>query len=248
MFISIVGFGNMGNLVEETAKEKGVSVVSTIDPVVSNARYKEITEESIGQADVCICFTQPSVAIDNIRDIASLGKNIVIGTTGWVEDIEEAESIVKENGVGLIYSENFSIGVNIFYKMIEQTSALINRFDDYDIFINEMHHKGKVDSPSGTALNLGDIIIRNINRKNTIVTECLERKIHPEELHVASVRGGYIPGYHSVIYDSEVDTITIRHEARSRKGFAVGAVTAAKWLNGKQGFFTKDDMLVDLLG
>lgn len=247
MNISIVGYGRMGNLVEEVAKEKGITVVSTIDPNVSSARYKNISEESLGQSDVCVCFTQPNAALSNIENIAKLGKDIVVGTTGWHADVDEAKDIVSKYNIGLIYSENFSVGVNVFYKMIEQTASLINKFDGYDIFVHEFHHKGKLDSPSGTANNIGEILLSNIKRKKSIVTEKLDRQILPEEIHVASVRGGYVPGHHAVSYDSEVDTISITHQARSRKGFAVGSAMAAQWICGKKGFYTKDDMLVDLL-
>lgn len=247
MYVSVIGYGRMGKLVYDVLKERNHTVVSTVDPEDRQATHRAISPDALRDAEVCICFTRPSVAFDNIRDIARLGKNMVVGTTGWNDRLDEAKDVVNKAGVGLIFSANFSIGVNLFFKCVEMTAQILNRFPDYDVFVTEQHHKGKVDSPSGTARELGEILLHNLQRKRAVVTERLDRRIDSEELHVASVRGGFVPGVHCVTYDSEVDTIELCHRARSRKGFAVGAVMAAEWIAGKKGVHTKDDMVAAML-
>lgn len=242
MYISIVGYGRMGHLVEETAKQKGITVVSTIDPN-GLARYSSVTKESIGSADVCVCFTQASSILETISQLAALEKNIVIGTTGWEDYVEDAKGIVEKAKIGMVYSPNFAFGVNIFFKIVESAASIVNLFDDYDAAVHEVHHRGKLDSPSGTATLLGEIILGKMHRKKTLEDQKLERKISDDELHVTSTRCGYVPGYHSVMFDSEVDTVQLTHTARSRKGFALGALMAAQWIRGKVGFYTKDDVL-----
>jgi len=247
MYASVIGYGRMGKLVHEVLKERNHAIVSTVDPDERQATHKTISGDALRDAEVCICFTRPSVALENIRDIAQLGKNMVVGTTGWYDSLNDAKEIVARAKVGLIFSANFSIGVNIFFRCVEIIAGILNSFPDYDVFVTEQHHKGKVDSPSGTARELGKILLRNLRRKQAVVTERLDRRIGSEELHVASVRGGFVPGVHCVTYDSEVDTIELCHTARSRKGFAVGAVMAAEWILNKKGVYTKDDMLKDVL-
>ena len=245
MYIAVVGYGRMGHLVEETAMQKAITVVSTVDPNGS-ARYTKLTKESIGGAEVCICFTQASSIMETITEVAKLKKDIVVGTTGWEDYIEDAKMIVKNAGIGMVYSPNFAFGVNIFFRMVESAASIVNLFDDYDVAIHEVHHRGKLDSPSGTSTRLGEIILDKISRKRTTEDQKLDRVIGDDELHISSTRCGHVPGYHSVMFDSEVDTIQLTHTARSRKGFALGALVAAKWIRGRAGFFTKDDVLKGL--
>lgn len=247
MNIAIIGYGKMGKEIEAIANEKGIKVTSIIDPVNENATHKEIDEESIKDADVCIDFTNPGSAVNNIKKIASLGKNMVIGTTGWYDRMDEVKSIIEKSKVGVIWSGNFSIGVNIFFKMIENTSKMMDKFESYDPFIHEFHHKEKADSPSGTAVMIGNIMLDNLSRKNKVVTEELKRKIEPDEIHLSSTRGGYIPGTHIVGFDSLADTIELKHTARGRQGFAIGSVLAAGWVNGKKGFFSIDDFMKNII-
>ncbi|MBU2646931.1 4-hydroxy-tetrahydrodipicolinate reductase [bacterium] len=247
MKISIVGYGKMGQLIEQVALERKAEVVSTIDPFHPKATHKSFSEEAMQGVDVCICFSQPAVAMGNIADACRWKKQVVIGTTGWVDQMDRVEQMVNESGVGLVYSSNFSIGVNIFFKMIELASQVINKFDVYDILGYEAHHNRKLDSPSGTAVTISKILLDNVDRKTVTVEEKLDRKIEPHELHFASMRGGNIPGTHVVQFDSEFDTIELKHTARSRTGFAVGAVIAAEWILDKKGLFTEADMMKQLL-
>lgn len=248
MKITIVGYGQMGQLIEKVALERGVEVVSTIDPFHPKATHKEIDEASVKDADACICFTQPDAALKNIQDLCQHRKHAVIGTTGWTDQMATVEKWVEDSGIGLVYSSNFSIGVNIFFKLIEQASQIIDKFDAYDVLAYEAHHNKKMDSPSGTATTMGNILLENIQRKKRVVEDKLDRRIEPDELHFASMRGGSIPGTHSVLFDSEFDTIELKHTARNRQGFATGAVIAAEWVVGKKGMFTEADMMEQLLG
>ena len=247
MKLSIIGFGQMGQMIRQCAIERGLEVVSTIDPINQNADYREITKESIGAADVCICFTQPQAALDNIKAVCAQKKHLVMGTTGWEDHMESVRALVNETGIGMVYSSNFSIGVNIFFKLIEKAAGVINSFDMYDVLGWEAHHNIKMDSPSGTAKTIANILLENIDRKSTIVEDKLDRAIQPEELHFASMRGGRIPGTHSVLLDSEFDTIELKHTARSRKGFAMGSIVAAEWIVNQKGLFTEADMMQQLI-
>jgi 4-hydroxy-tetrahydrodipicolinate reductase len=242
--LGIIGYGKMGQLIEEIALKQGHEVNAIIDPT----RGTKISEESLKEVDVCIDFSLPATAVENIEVLAKLGKNIVVGTTGWYDQMGQVEKIVAENSVGLIWSGNFSLGVNAFFKIIKDASKVFNNLENYDVMVHEVHHKNKADSPSGTAKMIGDRIIENLNRKDKIVTEELKRKIEENELHISSTRGGSIPGTHSVLFDSDEDTIELKHTARGRVGFAVGAVKAAEFLSGKKGFFSIDDLMKSVLG
>lgn len=247
MKISIVGYGKMGQLIEQAALDRGTEVVSTIDPFNPQATHKSLTDEAMAGVDVCICFSQPDVAFSNIADICHWKKRAVIGTTGWVDRMADVEKMVKEADTGLVYSSNFSIGVNIFFRLVELAGQVMNKFDVYDVLGYEAHHNRKMDSPSGTAVTISNILLNNIDRKTSVVEEKLDRKIEPHELHFASMRGGNIPGTHSVMFDSDFDTIELKHTARSRLGFAIGAVVAAEWIQDKKGLYTEADMMKQLL-
>ena len=246
MDIAIIGYGKMGHEIERIARARGVNV-RTIDPNEPSANYKQINEESMQNVDVCVDFTHPSAVIGNIEKIAKFRKNIVVGTTGWYDKTDKVRKIVENAKIGLIWSGNFSIGVNIYFKVIENAARIMNKFNDYDIFVHEFHHNKKADSPSGTAVMIGKIIVDNIERKKKIVTEELKRKIEPDELHISSTRCGTIPGTHTVGFDSSADTIELTHTARSREGFALGAVTAAQWIQGKKGFYDINDMMKSII-
>ncbi|MBI2657386.1 4-hydroxy-tetrahydrodipicolinate reductase [Candidatus Woesearchaeota archaeon] len=248
MKIAIIGYGNMGHEIEKAAIARGIAVKSIIDPNEKNATHREINEESMRDVDVCIDFTSPDAAISNVVKISKFSKNIVIGTTGWHNKIGEVKRIVIKNNIGLVYSSNFSIGVNIFLKIIENAARIMNKIEDYDVYGYELHHNKKVDSPSGTAKTIGDILIKNIKRKSNLVFDRMGRKISPSELHFASVRAGSIPGTHVVGFDSVADTIELKHTARNREGFAVGALMAAQWIYRKKGFYNINDMMENIIG
>lgn len=248
MKIAITGYGKMGQITEELAKEKGHDVVSTIDPLVPSAKFKELNKENLCGADVSIDFTVPAIVLENIDSYVKYGINAVIGTTGWYEYLEEVKEKVEKSKIGLIWSGNFSIGVNLFFRIIKESCNLMKKFTFYDVMGYEIHHNRKKDSPSGTMNMIGDILLESLKNKKKIVTEKLDRKISEEEIHLASIRGGSVPGTHVVAFDSEVDTIELKHTARSRKGLAAGAIKAAEWVNGKKGFYSIEDMMNEIIG
>ena len=248
MNIAIIGYGKMGHEIEKMAEEKGLTIKSIIDPEAGGAAYREINEESLKGVDVVVDFTHPDTAVENIKKVSALGKNMVVGTTGWYDKMDEVKKTVEEAGTGLIWSGNFSIGVNIFFRIAENAAKIMDKFDDYDAFVHEFHHNQKADSPSGTAVMIGKILTDNIERKNKVVTEELKRKIEPNELHVSSTRSGTIPGTHIIGFDSKADTIELKHTARGREGFASGAIIAAEWVNGRKGFFDIDDLMKNIIG
>jgi len=231
--IAIIGYGQMGKLIEQLAPEYECEIVAKIDPVLGNT----ITSEALNEADVCIEFSTPDAAFDNVKKLLTLNKNVVSGTTGWHDKLDEIKSIAETNDIGFIYGSNFSVGMNLFYSIVNSATELINRADDYDVFGLEMHHNKKKDSPSGTARVLSEIVVKNIDRKTEVQYEKLDRKIKDNEFHFASIRSGNIPGLHSINFDSEADTIELKHTARNRNGLALGAIKAAKWINNNKGFY-----------
>ena len=244
MKISIIGLGKMGSLVLQACKEAGVNVFSSIDPYNPKADFKEINEESLQATDVCICFTQPQVAMENIEKIACLQRKIVMATTGWENNLQKTKDLMKKNNTAMIYSSNFSIGVNIFFELITQAARVIDKFEDYDIFGWEIHHNRKLDSPSGTAKTITNLLLENIQRKKKPCYEKLDRKIAKEELHFSSIRGGDVIGTHCVEFDSIFDNIQIKHTAKNRIGFAKGSVVAARWImQQNSGLYTEKDLL-----
>jgi 4-hydroxy-tetrahydrodipicolinate reductase len=244
--IALIGYGKMGQIIEKTALDKGHKIVAIIDPNVDSCE-SEINKETLKDADVCIEFTHPSVVIDNIKKVAQAGKNIVVGTTGWYDKMDEVKKIVNDNKIGLIWSGNFSVGVNALFRITEYAAKLFNKIEDYDIAVNEIHHTQKADSPSGTANMIGDILVENIDRKNKIVTEAFDRKPKDDELHISSTRVGSVPGIHTITFDSSADTIELKHTARNRCGFASGSVLAAEFVKGKKGFYHIDDMMNEII-
>lgn len=259
MKIALIGFGKMGHMLKETALSRGHEVVLTADPVAGDADFR--SGDSMEVAGKCrelnvqgiIEFTHPSVVVSNISALIPTGIPLVVGTTGWESSLEKVKALVKEHDSAFLYSSNFSIGVNIFYKIIEKAAALMNNFDFYDASSWEMHHNQKHDSPSGTALEIAKRVVAGLDRKNNIVFGNFDGKPQPEDFQVSSVRLGSVPGTHTVAFDSQADTIELTHRARSRAGFALGAVTALEWLinknpdgTEKKGVFTTDDIFKDL--
>lgn len=232
MKIAIVGYGKMGHMIENSAKNFGHEVVATVDVfsqdathVVSNGDYDavaKIVKES--GAEGIIEFSHPSSVMGNIKALLPLGIPLVVGTTGWNDKKDEVINLAKACNGTVMTSANFSIGVNMLYKIIEEASKLVSQFDEYDASIFEVHHNQKVDSPSGTALDIAKHLMANYPKKDTIVVDAFHERPKSNELHVASMRVGAVPGTHTVYFDSAADTIEITHRARSREGFANGAV------------------------
>lgn len=248
--VALIGYGKMGRMLEGLAVERGINIKSIVDPFVEAGgnRFNDITKESLDGVDVCIEFTRPDVVVDNVKKIAALGKNVVVGTTAWYDKVDEVKDIVGKAGIGFIYAHNFSIGVNLLFRVTAYAAKLFNNFSQYDEFAYELHHNQKVDSPSGTAIKLGEVLLDNLDRKNKLVTERLDCRIEPDELHFASVRGGTIAGTHVIGFDSMADTVEIKHTARGRAGFADGALSAAQWIKGKKDFYRFEDMMDEIIG
>lgn len=239
MNIALIGYGNMGQEVEKAINEGGKHTVVSVS-------FRQLSDgldiEGIKKADVAIDFTAPQVVMANIERAAKLGKNIVVGTTGWYDDVSRVKQIVEKNNIGLVYGQNFSIGANIFFAIVDHASSLFHKFEGYDVYGYEVHHKGKKDSPSGTAKKLADIVMKNMPQKKRLQTEKLDRQIEAEELHFASIRGGRNPGFHEITFDSPADEIRLSHQAHSRRGFALGAIMAAEFIHGKKGLHTFDEL------
>ncbi len=246
MQVLIVGYGAMGHMIEDILIRRGHIIAGRVDPAgIGDAT--EVTPELLKKADGVIEFSLAGGLLDNIRKYAEARVPAVIGTTGWEKQREDARQIIREKGSTLLWGNNFSVGANLFFNLVSRAASLINDIEDYDIMVNEYHHKRKKDSPSGTAITTAEKIIANLDRKTVIQTNTLDRAIEEHELHVGSVRGGWIPGIHTVTLDSEADSIEITHNARSRGGFALGAVRAMEWVSGKTGFFSIDDFINDIL-
>lgn len=238
MKIALVGYGKMGHIINECAENLGHEVVTTIDTVspdakvtVSNGDYEAVARAiKSSNADGIIEFSHPDAVMGNINALLPLGIPIVVGTTGWNDKHEEVDALAKKCGGTIMTSANFSIGVNMLYKIVEEAVRLMEPWSEYDVSTWEMHHNQKADSPSGTAIEIANRILKNTSRKTKIVTEEFHERPKAEELHVSSTRCGAVPGTHTVFFDSKADTIEITHRARSREGFAMGAVHALERL------------------
>lgn len=241
--IAIIGYGQMGKLIEKLAPENGCEVVSIIDPLLDT----RISYKSLSNADVCLEFTNPQTAVENIKKIAEFGKNIVTGTTGWFDKLDEVKKLVKEKNIGFVYGANFSLGMNLFFKIVDSTSELMGKIKEYDLYGMEMHHNRKKDSPSGTAKILSNIVLKNTENKDTVQFDRLNRKIKDNEFHFASLRAGSIPGSHIIGFDSNADTIELVHSARNRDGLALGAIKAAKWIADKKGFYNFSEVFTEII-
>lgn len=242
MRIGLIGYGKMGRELERLAQQRqhAITRVFTRQNPVWDA-------EDLSQIDVLIDFSKAEAVRRNIETAARAKVNVVEGTTGWYHALEEIAQLVQTSQIGVIYAPNFSLGVQLFFMIVEHAGKLFDHFPDYDLFVHEIHHNQKADSPSGTALQLGNILLKTIRRKRELVTDCVASKIEAFQLHISSTRVGSVPGTHIVGFDSIADTIELTHSARSRAGFALGALIAAEWIIGKQGLFTMDDLLTQIL-
>ncbi len=236
MKIALIGYGKMGHEIEKVALERGHEIICIID---ENEEQK-FDSPQFKSADVAIEFTSPHSAVGNYLKAFAANVPVVSGTTGWMEHLNEIKSACKNDNQTFFYASNFSLGVNIFFALNKQLAKIMNRFSDYNVRMEETHHIHKLDAPSGTAITLAEGILENIDKKTSWK---LNETDNEEELKIESFREGEIPGIHSVIYESEADSIRITHDAKSRKGFALGAVLAAEFTKGKKGFLGMEDML-----
>ncbi len=243
MNLALIGHGKMGKEVERVAHDRGFKIVKIFE-VDENPDATALTKEALKSVDVCIDFSSPEAVLNNIEAVADAGKNIVVGTTGWYDRLDYVRKLVKEKKIGFLYASNFSLGVNIFNQIVMDAAHLLEKYPQYDVAISEIHHKGKADSPSGTALSLGSAVLQAIKRKSELVSETQHGAIKPHQLHVTSTRVGTVTGRHTVLFDSEADMIELVHTAKNRTGFALGAIVAAEWLKGKKGFYTMRDVLL----
>lgn len=226
MKIALLGFGKMGRLIEQMALQRRHEIVARI-----TSEEKKL--DALQDADLFIDFSHEKALEQHVEWAAALHKNIVIGTTGWDERLPKVRDVVQDSQIGLLYAPNFSIGVHIFMNIVAEAAQWIDKYEEYDAALHEMHHCHKSDSPSGTALALVELLAKHIKRKS------------PQTLSVSSTRCGEIPGTHTLIFNSHIDSLTLTHTAHKRDGFAQGAVYAAEWLQGRQGFFTFEDIFQD---
>jgi len=238
MKIAIVGYGRMWQIVEKHALERWVEIVAIIDPIKNTSKENLVWLDF----DVIIEFSVAHVALDNLKFYAKNNYKVVMATTGWWEHLDEVKDFFNNSKWAIIWSWNFSLWVNLFYQTLENVSKMMNNFPEYDVFAHEFHHKMKADSPSGTLINIWDIILNNTDRKTEKqLNSLVSRQINDNELHLTSTRWGYIPGTHIVTYDSIFDTIELKHTARTRDWFAVWSLVCWEWLKDKQGYFEIND-------
>jgi 4-hydroxy-tetrahydrodipicolinate reductase len=225
--LAILGYGKMGKAIAQLAPQRGFEVRLILD-IDTNRDGTGVTPENFQGIDVCMEFTEPGAVLENTRRVAALGCNLVVGTTGWHDRLEEVRSVVEASGIGMVYAANFSVGVQLFYRLARAAAETFAGFPMYEPYLTEAHHRFKKDAPSGTALEI-------------------KKQVQPHfpgrDIPVASIRAGYIPGIHELGFDSEADTLVLRHTARGRQGYAEGALYAARWVVGKKGLFNFADVL-----
>lgn len=248
MKLALIGYGKMGHMIEQIARDRGHEIVSIID--VDN--IEDFDSPAFASADVAIEFTNPTAAFGNYQRAFAHNVKVVSGSTGWMQDHKaDVEKMCSEGGQTLFWASNFSIGVAIFSAVNRYLAKIMNGFPQYDVEIEEVHHVHKLDAPSGTAITLAEDIIDRLDRKDKWIkgfqhaadgTESGSNKVAPDELPIASIRRDEVPGIHSISYDSEADKITITHDAHSRKGFALGAVLAAEYTKDHSGLLTTSDL------
>lgn len=242
MKIAILGYGKMGQIIDKFATERGHEVVLKIHA----DNLSDRTVEKLSEADVAIDFSTPDSVLENINACFEAGVPVVVGTTGWYGKLQEVKNECIEGNNTLLYASNFSIGVNVFFHVNKILARIMNRYPQYEVQVEEIHHTEKLDSPSGTAMSIAEGILEGLERKSEWVNELVgsgeEQITRPDQLLIESHRLEEVPGTHTVIYSSEVDDIEFKHKAHSRAGFALGAVLAAEWLEDKTGFFNISDM------
>ena len=231
MKIALIGYGAMGKLIRTLAEEKGHTVAAVIDDADAGLSAAQLSQKLVG-CDAAIDFTTAEAVRRNVEACILAGVPLVEGTTGWNHQHAEIERTVREGLGAMVFGANFSIGVNLFYRIADFASELFAKFPEYEAFIEEQHHSRKKDSPSGTALKLKDIVARHIDH----------------DVSVSATRAGNIPGTHRVGFDGPADQVLLEHTARSREGFSAGAILAAEWIVGKKGFYEFTDVMDEIVG
>ncbi len=234
MNIALIGYGKMGKAIEEIATHRGHSISCKVnDPEA----LKELTNSN---SDVAIEFSRPESGFENIQHCLQIGLPIVSGTTGWLDRYEAIVSLTKKESGSFFYASNYSVGVNIFFELNKHLARIMNQFDSYDVRMEEIHHTEKLDAPSGTAITLAEGILEHQSVKGKWINETA---VSPDQLEIISKRINNVPGTHTIMHDSDVDTIEIKHTAHSRTGFATGAVLAAEFIQNKKGVYGMNDLL-----
>ncbi|MGN6212349.1 4-hydroxy-tetrahydrodipicolinate reductase [Parafilimonas sp.] len=236
MKIALIGYGKMGKAIEEIAKENGDEIVLKI----SSSNQNEFTADNLKQADAAIEFTNPHSAVENIKKCLDANIPVVCGTTGWLKDLPEIKSYIEQKTGTFLFASNFSVGVNLFFALNEYLASLMSSHKEYQVSIEEVHHTQKKDAPSGTAITLAGQLLEKIKTKKSWVND---KTNNESELEIISKRIDDVPGIHTIKYNSPIDYIEITHSAYNRKGFAGGALLAAKFIAGKKGIFTMKDVL-----
>ncbi|NNE98635.1 MAG: dihydrodipicolinate reductase [Pyrinomonadaceae bacterium] len=230
MKIAIIGYGAMGQLIETLADKKKYEVTVTVDEAESNLTASELADE-LRSADVAIDFSVAAAVRKNVEASCLAGISLVEGATGWNNELDEIRELISTHNGSFVFGANFSIGVNLFYRVVDQAAEIFAKFETYEAFIEEQHHSRKVDSPSGTALKLKSIVAEHIK----------------DDFTVTATRAGNMPGTHRVGFDGNADQILLEHFARSREGFASGALLAAEWVVGKKGFWEFTEVMDEIL-
>jgi len=245
MKIAILGYGKMGHIIEKIAQDRKHEIVLKID--VTNK--DELTTENLRKADVAIEFSTPDTVLDHIEACFKAKVPIIVGTTGWYGQLQNVKNDCESTGGTMLYGSNFSVGVNVFFHVNKILAKLMNNYPYYDVQVEEIHHTQKLDSPSGTAITIAEGILDGLDSKkewvNILATdgnEGIDDMVKQDQLLIESLRIENVPGTHTVVYDSEVDSIEFKHTAHNRNGFALGAVLAAEWVQGKKGFYSVKDM------
>ncbi len=236
MKIALLGYGKMGKEIEKIALSRKHTIVLTVDKDNATA----VTPLELQQADVAIEFSTPHTVVDNIYKCFSSGIPVVVGTTGWHETFNSISEDCKKGDHTLFHATNFSLGVNIFFKLNAYLATIMNNFPDYEVSMEEIHHIHKLDKPSGTAITLAEQILQRVDRKSSW---SLNKEAGSESLYIQDIRSGEVPGTHMVKYTSAIDDIEIMHKAHNRTGFALGAVLAAEFIQHRKGVYTMNDLL-----
>ncbi|MCB9075673.1 MAG: 4-hydroxy-tetrahydrodipicolinate reductase [Chitinophagales bacterium] len=243
MNIALIGYGKMGKAIHEIANQKNEQLGENkynIQLIVDIENRATTTLEDLRKCDVAIEFTSPHTAIENIKWCFDAGIPVVVGSTGWLDKLDEIKALASSKNQTILYSPNFSIGVNIFFEMNRQLAKIMNKYDAYDVEMEEIHHTEKKDAPSGTALYTALDVLKFVDRKVDWKNEPTNSE---NTLDIISLREPNVPGTHTVTYKSDIDSIELKHTAHNRKGFAGGAIVAAEWLVSKKGVYTMDDVL-----
>lgn len=239
MKIALIGYGKMGKTIHRIAEERGHEIVSIID--IDN--LDGFDTDNFRSADVAIEFTTPASAVENYKKAFAQGVKVISGSTGWTAQLPEIKEMCQTQDCTFFWTSNFSLGVNLFFTLNKYLSSLMNKFEGYRPSMNEIHHIHKLDHPSGTAITLAEGIIEKVERIDNWTEETPEAN----ELFINHEREGEVPGTHIISWESNVDSITIEHKAKSREGFALGAVIAAEWVSTRKGFLTMDEMMKQLI-